>query len=272
MKNTTEPIKAAPTARSDGELSGMRNILADALYELGYDDTLVNTLIERNVVDFSAVNYTSDVMDDLIEHYGESVLCGGLPDAVICEGLDASLTGELRCSWLTSKGNTFRERILHMIVAPIESLGLKVVESSELKAHKLMAPLGRVKRNVVINYGEFGMQLPDTDIVVYNPKNSHVIAIISSKTYLREEIVQAAYWKFKFLESENTKHIKVYLITSNIGKVLARRAPKNKAETIAWIDLDGTYVLTAEELEESDKVKLFEHFIEDLKQVIEESQ
>ena len=31
------------------------------------------------------------------------------------------------------------------------------------------------------------------------------------------------------------------------------------------IDLDGSYVLTEEEIEESNKVKLFEHFIDDLK-------
>ena len=48
--------------------------------------------------------------------------------------------------------------------------------------------------------------------------------------------------------------------------------PAKKSRIIAEIELDGTYVLTAEELEESDKVKLFEHFIEDFKQVIEESQ
>ena len=36
--------------------------------------------------------------------------------------------------------------------------------------------------------------------------------------------------------------------------------------------MDNTTVLTAEVLEESDKVKLFEHFIEDLKQVIGENQ
>ena len=47
--------------------------------------------------------------------------------------------------------------------------------------------------------------------------------------------------------------------------------PAERARVIAETDLDGTYVLTAEELEESDKVKLFEHFIEDLRQVIEES-
>ena len=39
----------------------------------------------------------------------------------------------------------------------------------------------------------------------------------------------------------------------------------------AYKDFDGTYVLTAEALEESDKVKPFEHFIDDLKQVIKES-
>ena len=43
----------------------------------------------------------------------------------------------------------------------------------------------------------------------------------------------------------------------------------NTTQTIkaaAEVELDGTYVLTAESLEESGKVKLFEHFIGDLKQ------
>ncbi len=31
------------------------------------------------------------------------------------------------------------------------------------------------------------------------------------------------------------------------------------------VDLDGSYILTEEKIEESNKVKLFEHFIEDLK-------
>lgn len=91
MKNTTEPIKAAPTARSDGELSGMKNILTDALYELGYDDTLVDTLIERNVIDFSTVDYTSHIIYQLEEHYGEGILCGGLEKAVANEGLKVNV-------------------------------------------------------------------------------------------------------------------------------------------------------------------------------------
>lgn len=267
----TEPIKAAPTARGETPLDGMRNILADALYEMGYDDTLVDTLIERHIIDFSTVNYTSDVMDDLIEHYGESVLCGGLADAVICESLDATLMEELGKSWRASKGATFTERLLHMLALPIESLGLKVIDSSKLEDRKLIPQLGTVKRNVVIDYGEFGMQLPDADIVVYNPENSQIIAIISSKTSVRVWIAQIVYWRIKLLESENTAHIKVYLVTPDRDRDLTKIHPAKKLRGIVEANLDGTYVLTTEELEQSNKVKLFEHFIEDLK-VIGENQ
>jgi len=38
------------------------------------------------------------------------------------------------------------------------------------------------------------------------------------------------------------------------------------------VDLDGSYVLTEEEIEESNKVKLFEHFIEDLKGLLKNRQ
>ena len=267
----TESIKAAPTARGETHLDGMRNILEDALYEMGYDNTLVDTLIERNVIDFSTVDYTSHIIYQLGEHYGESVLWGDLENAVAIEGLGASLAGELGEKWRASKGYTFRERILYMITAPIESLGLKVVESSELEGIKLVPQLDAVKRNVVIDYGEFGMQLPDADVIVYSPENSQIIAVISSKISIRESVVQTGYWKSKLLESENTAHIKVYLITPDRDKDLTRMDPAERARVIAETDLDGTYVLTAEELEESDKVKLFEHFIEDLRQVIEES-
>ena len=272
MKNTDEPIKAAPTARSDGELSGMRNILTDALYELGYDDTLVDTLIERNVVDFSTVDYTSHIVYQLEEHYGESVLCGGLPDAVICESLDVFLTGELGTKWRASEGDTFRERLLSMITGPIESLGLQVVKSRDLESSRLIPQLDAVKRNVVIDYGEFGMQLPDADIIVYSPEDSQIVAIILSEISVRESVVQTGYWKSKLLESENTAHINAYLITPDTDKDLTRMDPAKELRVIAETDLDGTYVLTTEPLEESNKVKLFEHFIEDIKQVIGENQ
>ena len=141
------------------------------------------------------------------------------------------------------------------------------------RSRRLSPPLDTVKRNLAINYGnEFGFHLPDADIVVYNPEDSQIIAIISSKTSLAERIAQTGYWKFKLLEDENTKHIKVYLITSDAKQDLTRTGSIKKSRVIAEVELDATYVLTTEELAENDKVKLFEHFIEDLKKVIGESQ
>ena len=175
-------------------------------------------------------------------------------------------------SWRNFKGNCFEKLLQHIITQSVESLALKMVNDNELKKKKLSDQLDTVKRNVVINFGEYGMHLPDADIIVYNPVNHQVIAVISCKTSLRERVAQTGYWKFKFCQNGNTKHIKVYLITPDTDNILTEIEPFKKGRAIVEIDLDGTYVLTAEALEESDKVKLFEHFIEDLKQVIEESQ
>lgn len=71
---------------------------------------------------------------------------------------------------------------------------------------------------------------------------------------------------------ENTTSIKFYLVTTSIDETVEVIGLPPNARAIAETDLDGTYVLTTENLEESDKVKLFEHFIEDLKQVIGENQ
>ena len=174
-------------------------------------------------------------------------------------------------SWRSFKGKNFQKLIQDIITESIEKLGLKVVNDDTLESSQLPRQLDIVKQNTEINYGEFGKRLPDADIVVYNPEDSRVVAIISSKTSLRERIAQTGYWKFKLLENENTKHIKVYLITPDRDKDLTKVDPANKPRVIAEVELDGTYVLTAEELEESDKVKLFEHFIEDLKKLIEEN-
>ena len=260
MKNDTKPIKAAPTAQAQTNIIGMKNILTDALYEMGYDDTLVDVLIERNVIDFDTVDYTSHIIDQLIEHYGDSMVWTHLEDAVVFEGLDVTLIGELGKSWRSSTGITFRERIRNMIDAPIEALGLKVIEMRALESNILTQQLDAVKRNVVIDYGEFGMHLPHADFVIYNPENSLVIAVISCGVNLKNRVIYSAYWKLKLRAAKSTAAIKSYLITTNL-----------KGSSIPETDLDCRYVLTHEDIVESDKVKHFGHLIEDLKQVIDEN-
>ena len=175
-------------------------------------------------------------------------------------------------SWRSFIGQNFEKLLQYIITDPIEAIGFKLVNGKKLESVQLPKHLDAIKRNVTINYGESEERLPDADIVVYNPENSHVIAIISSKTSLAERVAQTGYWKLKLRENKDTKHIKVYLITPDRGKTLTKLNPSTKSRVIAEVELDGTYVLTTEALEESDKVKLFEHFIEDFKQIVEDSQ
>lgn len=270
MKNTIEPIKAAPTSREGTSLDGIRNILTDTLYEMGYDDTLVDTLIERNVIDFSIVDYTSDIIYQLEEHYGDSVLWGDLEDAVALEGLAATLTGQLGKNWRAADGDTFRERIRHVITDPIEKLGLELMSRYELENNSTFSEkLESVKRHLTIEYGEFNSYLPNVDFVIYTPEDSRVIAVISCIVNLKNRIIEKAYWKCKLQTDENKASIKFYLITPDLDETLKIVDLPKKERVIAEAELDGTYVLTAEALEESDKVKLFEHFIQDLKRLLE---
>ena len=203
----------------------------------------------------NAYRYVSEVFEKIEKPYKEDYLKRN-------PGRNASQ------SWIKFKGYAFEQLLQYIIIDSIEDLGLKVVNGNRLGSEELKV----VRDNVVINYSEFEPLLPDADIIIYNPENSEVIAILSSKVSLRERITHTGYWKFKFLESQRTEHIRLYLITLDKDKHLTRKEHPNKQRVIAETDLDGTYVLTKENLQESDKVKLFEHFIEDFKRVIKESQ
>jgi type II restriction enzyme len=176
-------------------------------------------------------------------------------------------------SWRAFKGKNFEKLIQFIITDEVEEIGLKVINGNQLERRtKLTKELSQIKRNLAINYGEFGLHLPDVDIVIYNPLSLKVLTVISSKVSLRERIAQTGYWKFKFIQDQVTKHIKVYFITPDEDGTLTKKIPAKKGRAIVETDLDGSYVLTEEDIEESNKVKLFEHFIDDLKRLLNNEQ
>ena len=106
------------------------------------------------------------------------------------------------------------------------------------------------------------------DIIIYDPKTSKVIAVLSSKVTLRERIAQTGYWKIKLSSDQATKHIKVYFVTPDEDGTLTIKKPAKKGRAIVEVDTDGSYVLSETKIEESNKVKMFDKFIEDLKVLI----
>jgi len=174
-------------------------------------------------------------------------------------------------SWRAFKGKNFEKLIMYIIKDEVENLGLKVIDGNTLErtnSKNLSKELSQVKRSLLVDYGEFGAHLPDVDIIIYHPKSLKIIAVISSKITLRERIAQTGYWKLKLLQDEVTKHIKVFFITPDEDGTLRTKIPAKKGRAIVEVDTDGSYVMSEEEVEESNKVKLFDKFIEDLKKLM----
>ena len=108
----------------------------------------------------------------------------------------------------------------------------------------------------MVDYGEFGAHLSDVDIIIFNPNDGKVIAVLSSKVTLRERIAQTGYWKIKLSSDKVTEHIKVYFVTPDEDGTLTTKQPVKKGRAIVEKDLDGSYVLSETTIEESDKVKM----------------
>ena len=205
-----------------------------------------------------AYKYISDLLREAKKHHKKAFLI-------------EKPNGDHEQSWRAFKGKNLEKLIEHLITKNIEDLGLKVVNGNRLERSKvsnLSKIESQLKRNLAIDYGEFGLHLPDVDMIIYKPKTVKVVAVISSKVTLRERISQTAYWKFKLMSDKATEHIKMYFITPDEDGTLTTKKPTKKGRAIIEVDLDGSYVLTTADIVESDKVKLFEHFIDDLKKLL----
>jgi len=174
-------------------------------------------------------------------------------------------------SWKGFKGNALEGLILYIINDEITIMGLKIVKGKKFertKPENLSTELKHVKKNLSIDFGKFGFHTPDVDLVIYDPKTYKVIAVLSSKVTLRERITQTAYWNLKMKNYELTNHIKVYFITPDEDGTLTIANPAKKGRVIVEVDTDGGYVLSEKEIEQSDKVKTFDKFIDDLKSLL----
>ena len=180
-------------------------------------------------------------------------------------------SGDHEQSWRAFKGKNYEKLVLHIIKKEVESLGLKIVNGNRLEktmSKNLPLELNKVKRNLLIDYGEFGSHLPDVDLIIYQPETCRIVAVISSKITLRERIAQTGYWKIKLSDDDLTKHIKVFFITPDEDDTLLIKKPTKKGRAIVEIDTDGAYVMSVSSVEESNKVKMFDKFIPDLRKLL----
>lgn len=64
------------------------------------------------------------------------------------------------------------------------------------------------------------LYIPHVDIAIYNPTNSHVVAVIRCEVNLRRYMLGIVHWRFKLRTEENTASIKFYLVTTSSLSIL----------------------------------------------------
>jgi len=177
-------------------------------------------------------------------------------------------------SWRNESGAMLENIVVYFIQEEIRKLGYDLITDNQIKkASQGDEIVSKVYRNVVIRYGDYSI-LPDGDIIIYNPTDGEVIAIISCKNSLRERYAQTLYWKLKLSLDPITKPIKMYFITidKESGKkpeldINNKSGRPTKSRILLEYEMDGVYV--GRELQDaSDKVKEFDKFIGDLKKLL----
>lgn len=172
-------------------------------------------------------------------------------------------------SWKSFKGKNYEKIIEYILIDEIHLIGLEIINGNKFENNfHLSDELENVRRNLLVNFGEYGYHLPDVDLVIFNPKNQNVLAVISVKVTLRERIAQTGYWKIKLSMCNKTKNIKVYFISLDEDNTFKESETVKKGRAITEIDTDGAYLMTKEKFAVSEKIKSFEFFIKDLKKLV----
>lgn len=219
-----------------------------------YKDIISVYESKKKIYKNDTYKYISSLLKEIKEMHRKDALNRGITDT--------------EQSWRAFKGKNLEKLIEYIIKDEIEKLNLSIINGNILEHNKYSdnKELDLLKRNLAIDYGEFGMHLPDVDIIIYEPNKIKIIAVLSVKVTLRERIAQTGYWKLKLMDSNITKDIKVFFITLDEDETFSKK-PAKKGRTIVEVDTDGCYVLTENKFERSDKVKLFSEFINDLKKL-----
>lgn len=215
----------------------------------------------------TAYLHISEIFEEAREEYKQQYLTSKKAQKLIAQGK----TPDAEQSWKGFKGKNFERLILYIISSELRTDRIQCIPGVWLSRKQLSAELSKIHRNLIIRYGKYSL-LPDADLVVYDKLTCEVKAIISCKITLRERIAQTAYWKLKLASDPATMHIKGYFVTTDedgdlvkgLDESLKVSAARNRI--IVEHELDGTYTLR--QAAESDRVKMFSKFIDDLKALL----
>lgn len=183
--------------------------------------------------------------------------------------IDAEKRGKnTQQSWNSWSGKALQNLITELVKEHIFKSKYKVnlTYDGALRKTKLNRELDQVRRNIEVFYSKYSI-VPDADIIVYSELDFKIICVFSCKASLRERVAQAGYWKIKLTQSDGTKNIFYYLVSTDKDKdfVIKKGKLSRNRIIVEEGELDGAYILR--DIPESSKVKNFSHIFNDLDKI-----
>lgn len=180
-----------------------------------------------------------------------------------------------RQSWVVYVGNML-ESIIRLAVEPIvRKYEAKIVSDKEIQRTTTRTELDLVRRALLVHFDRYSF-LPDADLIIYKYDKKHnvvrILAILSVKNSFRERYTETPYWKLKLKQSEITRRIRVFMVTTDRDDEISYTEKPSKARVILEYELDGVYITKRkEEFESSDKVGNLLDLFKELVRILREN-
>ncbi len=183
-----------------------------------------------------------------------------------------SLEREHAKSWDVFLAKNFKPFITYVIKSEVHSLGLKVAEIAPHRAKRnkpATLEIDGVLRRLLVDFGEV-LIIPDVDMAFYRPKRLDVLAVCFLRPVSKTSAIDAAYWKIMLAESEITRHIKVFFITLRTSSYVNMEATLAAQRALAVLanEVDNVYIVSEDPVKETAKIKSFDKFVDDLKDLV----
>ncbi|MEM4707101.1 MAG: BsaWI family type II restriction enzyme [Candidatus Anstonellales archaeon] len=177
-----------------------------------------------------------------------------------------------RQSWVAYVGRKLEEIVMFAIEPTVKKYGANLVSDKELRRNALTKELDSVRRALLVHFDRYSY-LPDADIVVYrfdpDKAKADVLAILSVKNSFRERYTETPYWKIKLSQSDLTRRIKVFMVTTDRDDEISHAKLPSKARVVLSYELDGVYITKNDsEIDSDKKVGNIKNLIEDLENLL----
>jgi len=177
-----------------------------------------------------------------------------------------------RQSWVAYVGRRLEKIAFYIIEPLVNAYGAKLIFGKEIQRGKLDMELDCVRRALLVHFNKYSC-LPDADLIVYrydpNKIKANILAVLSVKNSFRERYTETPYWKIKLSQSELTRGVKVFMVTTDRDNEISHNNKPSAARIVLSYELDGVYITKNEEdIDPDEKVGNIKNLLEDLENML----